>query len=242
MGTFLFLLIISLSVFFWLKKRYDEKELENYIVDRNRKDKEFDDLLKRSGLEFDGEGFKIPEETDVVTPPKIDKFFKCTEYEKDDEIEPNTWYRLKGWKYPDYYLLRKSKGWSSDWKLFMPLEEEIVGVKSEDRQKNFLLLGDLPDFKFSLEREPDNAFDKNAIKVMGSATVDGEIVKKHLGYIEKDASVYLSGETDLEVGSASLLLPYEGKRFSLRLQILIRSQAYKKRILKEASANKNDGH
>ena len=237
MDVFLFLLAIGFLVFLWLKKKKDAKDLASRIAKSEREKHEFEDLLKRSGMEFDQytNEFKLLEETETITPPKIDKFFKCAEYEQEDDIEPNTWYRLKGWKYPDYYLLRKPEHWSSDWKLLTPMEEEVAGVKYEDRQKNFLLLGDLPDFRFSLEREPDNAFDKNAIKVMGSATVDGEMVRKHLGYLSSEASEYLSDEEDLDVGRASVLLPYEGRRFSLRLQILIRSKAFRKRMLKESS-------
>ena len=53
MDNFLFLLPIGLLVFFWLKKKNDEKEMENYIAERNRKDQENADYFKKSGVKYD---------------------------------------------------------------------------------------------------------------------------------------------------------------------------------------------
>ena len=89
-------------------------------------------------------------------------------YENEDDVEKNTWYRLSKWNSQN--ILRINFDYEDrNWKYFVPDprkygEEDVVGVSYEGRQRDFLIICDQPEFKMYLEREPDNDFDKNAIK------------------------------------------------------------------------------
>jgi hypothetical protein len=95
---------------------------------------------------------------------KNGKHFQFHSYKDESEVSLITWYRLRKWKRPNY--LKMQTEWSSD---LIPhiIEETVVGVSFDNRKDTFLLVGDYPDFKIFLEREPDNPVDPNAIKVMG---------------------------------------------------------------------------
>jgi hypothetical protein len=73
-------------------------------------------------------------------------------------------------------FLKMECDWSKDWKSVSKEEEEVVSITRENRMDYFVLMFDQKDFKVSLERERDNPVDPNAIKVMGSATVESELM------------------------------------------------------------------
>ena len=79
-----------------------------------------------------------------------------------------------------------------------------------------------------LEREPANRYDPNAIKVMGSATIDGQLLTRELGYVPKEDAKRLRGR-EIDVRPDTVNLPCEGETYKLTVKILVRSQAYKKK-------------
>jgi hypothetical protein len=158
-----------------------------------------------------------PEGNNRSMPPG--KNFQFAIYDDSSEIEPGVWYRVKDWKYPPNYLRMedKIKGRRG---IVSPYEEQVMGTEFEDRWKSLVLLGDQPDFKMYLEREAGNKFDKNAIKVMCKATIDGKKVNKHLGYVAKETAAKLKGIHDISVGSASVSFPTENHPLILKIIIV----------------------
>jgi hypothetical protein len=158
-----------------------------------------------------------PAEKNHSIPPG--KNFQFAIYDDRSDIKPGVWYRLNDWKYPPNYLRMEDKE-KGRLGIDSPYEEIVKGTEFEDRWKNFVLLGDQPDFRLYLEREPRNKFDKNAIKVMCSASVNGNTVIKHLGYVSKETAANLKGIDPIEIGSASVSLPIEGRVFVLNILIV----------------------
>ena len=155
------------------------------------------------------------------------KNFQFLEVDRREEIENNRWYRLHHWN--SSHFLRMESEWNRDWKIFSN-EEEVVGVSYEDRQQKFLTLGDLTDFRIYLAKEPDNPHDKYAIKVMASATLNGKYTVEQLGFLSKETARCLKDEKELDARPYSAYLPHNDCQFGLRIRVLVRSQAYKKKI------------
>ena len=153
-------------------------------------------------------------------------FLTCDDY---SEAPLNTWYRLARWKKPNL-LVMKTK-WTKDWRQYLD-EEPVVGVTHEDRQANFVVMGDQPDFKIYLERERSNPVDPNAIKVMGAATVDGAKMIRSLGYLSKETAEFLGEEGELDARPQCVWLPHGDRRYGLRIRVLSRSVSYRKRKAK----------
>ena len=145
-----------------------------------------------------------------------------------DEAPLNKWYRLSKWESPN--MLRMDSTWSRNWKLFSDFEQPVVGVTHGDRKDYFLIMADQEDFKIFLERERQNKFDPNAIKVMGFATVNGQPMTKQLGYLSKETAKSLKNEVDLDARPRIVYLPYEDKKYGLKIQVLVRSARYKKKL------------
>jgi HIRAN domain len=170
-------------------------------------------------------GIKKNADIRQVSQPKT-KEFKFLILD-DHEVPPkNLWYRRSRWY--DSFFLRMDTEWSNDWKNYS-LEERVVGVSYEDRARQFIILGDQPDFTIYLEREPTNTYDKNAIRVMGKATVDGNNIIEQLGYLSKETAAGLKDEKELDARPYSVYLPHEEQPFGLRIRVLVRSQAYYKK-------------
>jgi hypothetical protein len=128
--------------------------------------------------------------------------------------------------------------YTKDWKMFAS-EEPVAGVTQENREVNFLLMGDQPDFKIFLEREPGNPVDLNAIKVIGSATVDGEPMTEQLGYLPKETAQKLQDEEELDAKPKSVYLPQGDRNYGLKIMVLVRSKGYKKKIAKKGADAQN---
>ena len=154
------------------------------------------------------------------------KRFKFFVTDNKSEIAKNKWYRLSHWKSPNY--LKMETEWDKSWKVLLN-EEEVVGVSHENREAKFLILGDQENFHIFLDRDPENPHDPNAIKVMGKATIDGEDVTMQLGFLSKETALSLKDEKEIDARPYSVYLPYEDKRYGLRIRILGRSKAYKKK-------------
>ena len=154
------------------------------------------------------------------------KHFQFLIVDTKAEIVKNKWYRLSHWK--SQHFLKMDCDWDKDWKSAIS-EEEVVGVSYDNRAQKFVILGDQEDFQIFLEREPENPQDPNAIKVMGRATINGENVVEQLGYLSKETALYLKDEKEIDARPYSVYLPYEGRLFGLRIRILVRKAAYKKK-------------
>jgi hypothetical protein len=136
---------------------------------------------------------------------------------------------MKTWDSPNY--LKWESSWSSDWKRFAD-EEKVVGVTKGNRRNDFLIMGDQPDFKIFAERERDNPVDPNAIKVMGSATVNGQNMVRNLGYLSKETAEKLKEEEEIDLRPYSVYLPYQDRHYGLRVRILVRSKSYRNKMAK----------
>lgn len=144
--------------------------------------------------------------------------------DRGEEIPPNKWYRMSHWQ--SEHFLRMATGWDNDWKIFSN-EEKVVGVSSEDRDIKFLRLLDQPEFKIYLEKDPSNEYDSNAVKVMGSATIEGKKVVEELGFLSKDTAQQLKDEKELDAHPYSVYLPVHGHKYGLSIRVLVRSKRYR---------------
>ena len=155
------------------------------------------------------------------------KHFKFEILDDYEEAPLGRWYRFNRWMAPN--ILKMESTWNKEWKLFSA-EEDVRGVTRDNRQDDFLIMGDQEDFKIFLERERQNKFDPNAIKVMGFATVNGQPMVKQLGYVSKETAKSLKDEIDLDARPRIVYLPYEERNYGLRIQVLVRSANYKKKM------------
>lgn len=154
------------------------------------------------------------------------KEFEFLILERGDDIPLDRWYRLNHWQSPNLLIMKSE--WSKDWKNYSN-EEDVVGVAHEDRERKFLIIADQKDFSTYLERDPKNRHDPNAVKVMGKATVNGSMMIEQLGFLSRETAYELKDEEELACRPSSVYLPYQGSSFGLKLRVLVRSQAYKKR-------------
>jgi hypothetical protein len=88
------------------------------------------------------------------------------------------------------YFCVKDKGyhvsvWPKDYSQFDIVEFNIAGMSHRDNIDEYL-----GEFKGTLEAEPDNAYDSNAIKVLAA---DGN----HVGYVPKDMTSEIRSEATL---------------------------------------------
>lgn len=157
--------------------------------------------------------------------PQEVSFFGAT-YDTEAEAPNNSWYRLSKWNQQNFFKMKSLH--SKDWKIYMP-EMPVAGVTHKNRTENFMLLAKKDDFRIFLKKEPDNPVDPNAIKVMGSATIDGELIEKQLGYVPKDNAEELKNEDELDASPACVFLPHEGRNYGLRIAVLIPSVQYRKK-------------
>jgi len=160
----------------------------------------------------------------------VRKAFQFLVLENAYGVKKNTWYRLEHWQSQNF--LKMETEYTDEWKVYS-LEEPIVGVAHDNRIVDFIMMGDKPDFKLTCQKEPDNAFDKNAIKIIGTATVDGGIISKVLGYLSAETAQELKDE-EVDIRPVYVKLPtssansqYEHDYFELSVKVLVRSQKYK---------------
>lgn len=154
------------------------------------------------------------------------KNFRFLIVDRPDEIDKNCWYRMRHWDTSHY--LRMDTNWDRDWKTFLAAEP-VVGVTFEDRQRKFIVMGDLPDFRIYLQKDPRNPHDNNAIKVMASATVSGVPTVEQLGFLSRETAESLKDEKKIDARPYSVFLPYQESRFGLKIRVLTRSQVYRKK-------------
>ena len=147
------------------------------------------------------------------------KEFKFAMYDEESEANENEWFRLERWKSPHFVKMKTS--WDEDkWAAFPP-EVTAMGInKDPQRGIAFLNMSDRSDFRIFLMREPTNPVDPNAIKVMASATVDGEQRIRQLGYIPKDLAEMMKDERELDARPHCAYLPYQGRELDLKIRVL----------------------
>ena len=151
------------------------------------------------------------------------KKFQFFIVDAEDEVPSNRWYKRRHWESPNVLRMQGEyrKGWRS-----LLTDEPVAGVTFDDRESYFLLLGDRPDFRVYLEREPYNPHDPNAIKVMGMATVWGRLRAEQLGYLKKETAEALKDIQDIDAEPSTVYLPYQDHMYGLRITILIKSESY----------------
>jgi len=166
---------------------------------------------------------------DYIVGSNTQKNFQFLILGNEDEIPLNRWYRKDHWRTPNFLVMKTE--WSKDWKCF-ERQEKVVGVTFEGREKNFLMIGDSPDLRIFLQRDFSNIHDSNAIIVMASGTVNGKYYENQIGHLAKETAELLKDELDLDARPFSVWLPYGDCSYGLSIQILVRSEAYKKRLAK----------
>lgn len=138
-----------------------------------------------------------------------------------NDVPENRWYRVNDWEPPNYILWKRpplNKLWGRGW-LNLFEQEKVVGI-TQNRQDHFLILGHKQDFEMFLEPEPENKYDKNALKVMCKATVQGKKITNQIGYISKGTAKKLKNRKDLIAFPHSAYLPCQGKSLVLKIRIL----------------------
>jgi hypothetical protein len=155
--------------------------------------------------------------------------------DNDDTIPEKSWYRSKNWKEENF--IRYNATWEKSWKGFSDCEE-VVGLEHYCGEHKFIQMANKEDLLISLELEPDNEHDKNAIKVMLSATVNNKYRTLHLGYLSRDTARKLKKEQEIEARPYSVNLGNGYFDFSIRIKVLIRSKSFNK--IKNAHENKGE--
>lgn len=93
----------------------------------------------------------------------------------------------------------------------------IAGIKR--REKEALKVITSESFSMRLEKEPDNPYDKNAIKVFGDCEINGEETSYFLGYIPKEEAKKLAKYEVLKATVRMIFLPTSTKTIGFRLDI-----------------------
>jgi hypothetical protein len=148
-------------------------------------------------------------------------------YDKGEKIEPNKWYQKASWKNKNFVSYNGT--WNSDWKWSDDGKVKVAGISRENRTENFLYLAQGKDFRMFLEDEPENPINKHARKVMISATFDGEVRMKHVGYLPDEIATKYAG-VELDISPASAFLPTDNElNLGVEVALLVRSARYLKK-------------
>ncbi len=110
-----------------------------------------------------------------------------------------------------------------NWKRAVRANVKIAGLSQGKRQNHLILLANKDDFKLSLEPEPTNQYDSNAIKVMAQASIKNEKQLHHIGYIPKEIAKNMVAKFKLEnlatTPSSFFLPPNDELNASLKIAI-----------------------
>jgi len=148
-------------------------------------------------------------------------------YDDGEEIELNKWYQKSSWNNKNFVNYKGS--WGPDWKWSDEGKVKVVGLSHGDRSEDFLRLAQGSSFKMYLESEPDNPVNRNALKVLASATIDDRTVSKHIGYLPDDiANKYAGVELDIRPDSAFLPIS-DDLNLGVQVALLVRSARYLKK-------------
>jgi hypothetical protein len=148
-------------------------------------------------------------------------------YDDDEKIEPNKWYQKSSWDNKNFLSYKGL--WGPDWKWSDEGKVKVVGLSHGNRSEDFLRIAQEKTFKMYLEAEPDNPVNRNAIKVMASATIDGKSVSKHIGYLPDDIANKYAG-VELDIRPESVFLPKsDDLNLGIKVVLLVRSARYLKK-------------
>jgi hypothetical protein len=166
-------------------------------------------------------------------PQKV--FFPFFILDAGEKVPVNKWFQKETSKNKNFVNYRGN--WSSDWKYASEYPGEsdvkVAGISRENRTADFLNLAQLDDFKMYLEDDPENPVNKNARKVMITATVDGELVTKHIGYLPDEIANKYAG-VELNISPKSAFLPTrKNLNVGVEVTLLQRSARYLKKKAKE---------
>ena len=147
----------------------------------------------------------------------------------------NEWFQKANQKNKNFVSYRGK--WSSDWKYASEHPDDssvkVGGISRENRSADFLRLAQSDGFTMYLEDDPTNPVNKNARKIMVSATIEGELVAKHIGYLpEKIANRYAGVE--LKISPREAFIPPSGDlNLGVEVTLLQRSARYLKKKAKK---------
>lgn len=151
--------------------------------------------------------------------------------EAGEKTPINKWYQKETWKNKNFVSYRGN--WSSDWKYTDEGSVKVAGISHGDRSTDFLQLAQSDGFKMYLEDDPENPVNKNARKIMISATVDNELTTKHIGYLPDEIANKYAG-IELNISPKSAFLPKsENVNIGVEITLLQRSARYLKKKTKK---------
>lgn len=93
----------------------------------------------------------------------------------------------------------------------------VVGISNY--QKDVMKVISSSNYSFELEKEPENTYDKNAIKVLGIAENDGKEESVLVGYIPKEVAEEITNYKKLKCTVCVIYFPTSSKSVGLRLDI-----------------------
>ena len=148
-------------------------------------------------------------------------------YDEGEKIEPNKWFQKASWKNKNFVGYKGS--WNADWKYSDEGKVKIAGLSRGSRSEDFIHLAREEDFKIFLENEPENPVNKNARKVMASATIDGEILTKHVGYLPDEIATKYAG-IEIDIRPSKAFIPTTTDlNLGVEVVLLVRSARYLKK-------------
>ncbi len=153
--------------------------------------------------------------------------------EPGEKAPKNKWFQKGTWKNKSFVSYRGN--WSSDWKYTDESSVNIAGLSHDNRTADFLELAQSDGFKMYLEDDPANPVNKNARKIMISATLEDELVTKHIGYLPDEIANKYTG-IELYISPKSAFLPTsDNLNVGVEIALLQRSVRYFKKKAKEDS-------
>jgi len=180
----------------------------------------------------------------IKKPAKKSKVFESEfQYlvlDAGEKVPENKWFQKANSQNKNFVSYKGS--WSTNWKYASehPFESnvKVVGISRENRSIDFMKMAQLYDFKMYLEDDPLNPVNKNARKVMISATVDGEFATKHIGYLSDEIANTYAG-IELKISPKSAFIPTsENLNLGVEVTLLQRSAHYLKRKANEEANEK----
>lgn len=149
----------------------------------------------------------------------------------NESIPENKWFQKDTWNNKNFVSYRGT--WDADWKWADEGKVKVAGISHGNRSEDFVRLACIEDFKMYLEDEPNNPISKNARKIMASATDNGELVSKHIGYLPSEIAENYAG-VELDIRPAEAFLPTNSElNLGVQVSLLVRSARYLKKKVKK---------
>ena len=147
--------------------------------------------------------------------------------DEGETIPENRWFQKSTQKNKSFVGYNWKR--DADWKYADEGKAKVAGISRGSRTEDFLELAPREDFKMFLEDEPNNPVSKNARKIMATATVHGELVSKHIGYLPGElAEKYAGIALDIRPSDAFLPKIYD-LNLGVKVALFVRSARYLKK-------------